>query len=514
MKTLDQVKEISVRYRSETQRSVLVIATALLLTACLSGGGGGGEEGTTSSAPAPAPPPTTCASVTYDAPSGAANNIVFTFNKPYVCGQFANGDWWVSVDGSGTVTISSITPAAAGGMNGFQVNPTNTDRQAFDSRINFVFYDAALMPSLPLTLPGVSSVIKAVSVAAVADPQLQFAAVLTVVNAPITNSSEVFRPGYFASDTVGNPKTFYNTSSIRVSSLPRYTPVGVPSAATYPIAGIVTRYRHVQLDHIVGWTAGDLHPLDNMPDYGAQIASDNAVNLLRMLLSDFDYANPTHKQALVNYLQMAIDFRSMAAGGVFWGPDGGHGNGRKLPLLFAAFAFGSTDFSNAIALSSFSEDQQVWRGVGGVALFGSPTTESGYWQQALTGTGARDARDPYGQIDGGGAEIGGAYQFCCTAKPWKYTVLALYMLGLESAWGNGNTLIDYVERWVASGATALPDTCAPYDGNPANYGITFGPNGAGGCIPGAGRYPASNGINPDGGFYGATLGDELWAWWP
>jgi hypothetical protein len=502
-------RDMKLQLNAKVISTVLASALLLLLTSCLSGGGGGNDGTTSSSGPSAGG----CTSATYAAPSGAANNIVFTFDKAYTCGQFANGDWWVSTDSSGFVTITSITPTASGGSNGFQVNPSITNKQAFEATAE-IPYDASLLPSLPLKLAGVSSVVKAVSVPAPVvggpEPHLQFAAVLTIVNAPVINSAEVFRPGYF-----GATKTFYSATSINVAGLPKYAATGLPSVAGFPISGIATRYQRVQLDHFNDYRGRDMHPADNMPDYGADIARDSGVNLLRMLLSDFNYSNATHKQALINYLQMAVDLQTMAAGGVKWPGDGGHLSGRKLPLIFAAWAFSNTDFSNAIAASVFAEDVQVWRNSGGIALFGLPQTEAEYWSDIRGLGGSKDVRDPYGYIDGGSQGPGELYQFCCTSLPWKYTTLALYMLNLKAAWGNGDILVDYVERWVSSGAKALPDACAPYDGIPANYGFTYGPDplNPGQCIAGAGRFPAKNGINANGGFYGNTFGDELWLWY-
>lgn len=494
----------STNIRSHSRFNLLAVQFALFfLSSC---GGGGSEQVASPSTGSTPVAAGFCTSVKYDAPSGAASNITFVFDKQYRCGQFANGDWWVSEDSSGGVVITAITPTADGGKNGFEVNPTRTRAQAFDNSADTP-YDANLMPALPMRLSGVSSVIKGVSIAGSARPQLRFAAVLTIVDAPIDNSSEVFRPGYF-----GSIKTFYSLNSIDVAGIPKYNAAGLSAVPELTFSTIANRYRHVQIDHISSWTGRDIHPADNMPDYGADIATNSAVSLLRILLNDFNYSDPVHKQALVNYLQMAIDLQAMAVGGSTWNADGGHMNGRKLPLIFAARVLNNADFTNAVAASVFSEDEQVWRSGSGIALFGRPGTESGYWATTRGLAGAKDIRDPYGYVDGGGYELGDGYQFCCTFNPWKYAVLATYMLGLESAWGNDRILIDYVERWETSGAKALPDPCAPYDGNPANYGITYGPDGAGGCILGSGRWPGKNGINAGNGFYGSNLGNQLWTW--
>jgi hypothetical protein len=523
----------------------LAILSTLGLSACLSGGGDSSSSGQVSGSPGA--PAVTCASVTYAAPSGVANDIVFTFDKPYVCGQFANGDWWVAKDASGFVTITAITPNASAGKNGFEVNPSSPAQQAFDSTASVPF-NAALMPALPLAVTGVSSVVKGVSKPVPSLPQLQFAAVLTVVNAPIANSSEVFRPGYFGAAG----KVFYNVpSAAAVAGLPlgSHTAVGVPSAAGFTMASIVTRYRQVQLDHNSGFAGRDMHPADNMPDYGAQIATDNATYLLRMLLSDFNYSNATHRQALIGYLQMAIDIRAMAVGGSEWNADGGHANGRKLPLQFAHMVFGGTDFSNAIAASIFSEDRQVYRSVAtGEVLWGRvfAATEVEYWRTTIGALGeappggAKDIRDYYGRVDGAGYQLGqpAEYQGCCTSLPWKYTVLALYLLGLESPPASiplpaTSNLVEYVERWVNYGykaadtitninlttgvITPVPHglaVCArPLVPSAALYGVNYGPDGGGSCIVGLNNWTVLDNTSANGGGYGSVFGNELWAWY-
>ena len=87
------------------------------------------------------------------------------------------------------------------------------------------------------------------------------------------------------------------------------------------------------------------------------------------------------------------------------------------------------------------------------------------------------------------------------------------MLGIQSQFNNV-LLPEYVDRWVSTGVIALPDPCAPYDGIPANYGITFGPDATnpGHCIAGTGRWPSANGTLADTGNYGSTFGDAFWVW--
>ena len=71
-------------------------------------------------------------------------------------------------------------------------------------------------------------------------------------------------------------------------------------------------------------------------------------------------------------------------------------------------------------------------------------------------------------------------------------------------------LLRYVDRWVTLGTWTRPDPCAPHDGIWANYGKTYGPDGKGGCIKGAGRFPDKHGASKDEGFYGSPFVNEMW----
>jgi len=472
---------------SRCQASALGWLAAMLLSAAVSAG----EQ--------------TCSGIKYLAPSGQGNDIVFVFDKPYVCGRFANGDWWVSADESGMVTLASTQPEAEDGMHGAEVNPASSSRQGFDKRIKG--YDASLNAGFPLRLRGDVSVVKTVSVPRdqkKCRPCVQFAAVLTVVKSPVPNSENVLRPGYF-----GVKKSYHPVTGGIASRLPRLPASCCSEAQQDDFIKIARRYQGVQLDHLEGWTGRGMHPIDSMPDYGAEIATDNAASALRFMLDDFRIGNKTHNSALMNYLQMAADLQSMAEGGVKWPANGGHGNGRKLPLAVAARLLRNQAFLDALRAGSFSEDEQVYFSpVAQQALYGRKCSDPQYWMIARSGRGPRDCRDPYGLIDGGGREIGEAYQKCCTAKPWKYTALAVELLGMRDIWQN-EAFMQYVDRWVRHGVWASPDSCAPYNGNPGDYGIGYGLT-YGKCVAGGGRHVEKHGTNRDSGYYSNKFAEQMW----
>jgi hypothetical protein len=446
-----------------------------------------------------------CASVKYSAPSGLGTIVEFVLDKPYDCGQYANGDWWVSAGKDGHVQMLDILPAANDGLNGFEVNPSSKSKQGFDKRV--AGYDGALQPRLPLRLRGDASIVKAVSLE-VGKPRcqvcLQYSAVLTVLAQPAFDSSLMFRPGYF-----GQRKLTYPVNAIWKKSLPGFSSACCMAAEEVSFNKIAQRFSGVQLDHLEGWVGRGLHPIDNMADYGASIAVDTSVSLLRFMLNDFDRENATHRSALINYLQMSIDLLSMAENGVTWPADGGHGNGRKLPILVGGYFLDDERFFRVLNKPIFSEDEQVYfSNLTNRALFGRRCIDSWYWMQLREGKGPKDCRDPYGYIDGGDA-LGEGYQMCCTAMPWKYTALGIRLMGMEHYWNN-DAFLEYVGRWMDHGVWADPDPCAPYNGKASDYGVEYGPKKSGGCVVGGGRYLSKHGTNKGKGYYGSKFGDQMW----
>jgi len=443
----------------------------------------------------------TCKDISYKPTDISTSKITFEFDKSYPCGQFINGDWWVSSNKKGPVIIRSITPEYHDGMNGYEITPVSSKEQSFDSRMESFISPAD--KKFPIEINAPVHIIKSISVENTdkkCRPCLEYAAILTILNEPLKNSHLYFRPGYF-----GQQNAFYHIDEANpkyLVEIPSTLGIGVRRMSDIQMA---SRYKNLQLDHIEGWVGRPLHPAKNMPNYGADIARDNAVVLLRMMMDDFDYNNPVHFAIYVGYLQMSLDLASMAKGGVKWPANGGHGNGRKLPILFASYIFEDESFKLAMKKNQFSEDLQLYRSsTTEMALFGRLCDEKVYWQRVFSGKGARDCRDPYQYIDGGGAEVGQAYQSCCTSNPWKYTALVLEILGMKEQWSN-QAFFEYVHRWVNYGTWASPDPCKIPATMPTDDVIE--------CIKGRGRYAESHGINKDSGGFKSPLGDKIWAWW-
>lgn len=427
----------------------------------------------------------------------AQSGVTFVFDRAYPCGTFANGDYWIMpVAAGGTATITAITPAFTGAKHGWEVNPSSLTRQGFD--VKAADFDATLVRSLPYAARAGQSIVKTISYRDADDSTdaertfVDTAVVLTVLGAvPVNNGATVLRPPYF-----GTNKPLYSTTSLRLDKLPRLQPV----AHTPTLSEIAARYRPLQLDHQMFWSGHKIHPVKSMPFYGADIAMDNTVAALRLMLDDTPQAK---LQAAINYVQYGIDLAAARRGGLHFEADGGHRHGRKLVLSLTALLLNDADIAALVhdaPYNTYQEDGQMYHSAtAGMVLFGQPCAAGEYWQNQHTQQGNRNCRDPYGYIDGG-EEPGGAYQFCCTSKAYKAIALALRLLPkLQCTW-NSTDILTYADRWVSHGAWTQPDPYAPMadgapDTNPAD---------------GTGRWPLNHGRGRNDGYYGNPFADAMW----
>ncbi len=473
----------------------------------------------------------TCGSVTYPAPSGTANNIVFTFDKAYPCGQYANGDWWVApLTPGGIVTIMSITPAqatrtATGHMiNGAQVNPTSPTAQSLDADTP-AYYTASTLVSYPLVVntatSSISSVIKAVgrNIALPARPALQFAAVLTVISTAADKSGQ-FRPSFFGTAT---NKLQISVSSINTAILGQADLSSVSAVSSYPFSQIVTDYQGLQLDFLQKYINEFIHPYDNSyknTGYGSEASIEYSKPLIRFSANDFNYSDATHKQALINYLQRVIDLAGNVQGGTsFDASGGGYGFGRKLPLLFAGQVLQNSTITGLASSGIFAEDLSFYQSTstgrvlhGEYYSYGAPYTwPNNYFQDEVTGSGSKTTRDPMGWTDSGSGGNAGAYLACCVAAPARYEAMAASILGFGAVHPFDWMLL-ISNRIQNHGLQFLPDPFAKYDGVPGNMGITWGLNTATGYFfTGSGRTPTKDGIKTV--YHKDTLGEAIWSYW-
>lgn len=440
------------------------------------------------------------------------NETAFYFDGRYKVGTFANGDYWVL----GPVTITRITPDSTNGHHGWQVNPSLGGEQSFDRRVGK--YNATLMPALPYTAKHGESIVKTISIVpADRRPYIKSAVVLTIVGEiPPNNGASVFRPPY-----VGDEKPYHYLSEINCSLIPVYNISRVNHVPT--LQTVHQWFGKVQLDHFGDSRNQEARPVENLPDYGAAIATRTANAALRLMLGG---PEEEYIPALLAYLQCGLDYYYMMKDGWIWGRGSGESPGNKLPVVFFVTVMGNEEMKDRVRNTRMYEDYHVSYGRNGIALFGdwgwgsrgafSPTEEE-YWRMVAYDSGSRTNYDPYGYIDGG-LLPGQWYQFCCTSLPFKGTALALLLMpALREVW-NPEALFDYADRWVYHGAWTLPDPLAPVDGetdsekrenwqktwgiDPANPGVGIRNN--------QGRFPERHGCETDRGNYGSSFYSSMW----
>jgi hypothetical protein len=243
--------------------------------------------------------------------------ITWTFDKEYPCGQFANDDWWVV----GPVVVTEISPGLADGRNGSMANPIPTREQGYDSRA--WNYNPGLSVQTPFEMDVNVSLVSTISNPDTSDRkliELKTAAVLTcLAKAPPAGT---FRPPF-----CGTEKPLHNVSQLNRVLLPSLALV----AGTPTLSEAERWFERPWLSHLNHYKSQDIHPADNMPGYGREVAKQTGDAALLLALDI-----PDKETLLIRFVQYGIDNFGIFNSGGFWPHNGGHQLGRKWPILFAA----------------------------------------------------------------------------------------------------------------------------------------------------------------------------------
>lgn len=364
--------------------------------------------------------------------------VTWTFDRDYQTGQFANGDYWVV----GPVKVTSISPKPASGMHGSMINPGVNGSQGFDSRIRNNPYSADLNVALkmPLTVKPGSSLLSSISHTTKAsgdNPQLKTIAILTVLDKAAPAGS--FRPPYAGTDK----SLRWNKSKLNFSKLRSLPTVG----NTPSLASVEKEFERPWIELKTNWTGRYMHPSENQPSYGREIAHTLGKGLLSLQLN---YSNAQKETLAIRLVQYGIDVYGAGKAGARWSCDGGHNQGRKMPLLLAGTMLGD---NNLLAMADtengkrFQEDMSTWY-----------VTKSDIGRTLYTKDGR--PRVKYIQDDVGIAEWGekhqidpsrdgrnwDAYYRTVTGSCTLGHVLTARLMGLEKQW-NWAATFDYYDRF-------------------------------------------------------------------
>jgi hypothetical protein len=404
-----------------------------------------------------------------------SNGVTWTLAETRQSGVFVNGDPWVL----GPVTVTSITnslndPAFTPklGQNGSMLNPGTDARQGYESSLRN--YDASLNVALrdgrpvssknPLPLPTGSTLVSAVSwlyrseteaepgcprfdgATRTPRPDLRAAGILTVLaEAP---PADAFRPAY-----VGSEKTIrFRTSALDYSKLPSLT---LPAEASAPaFSTLADAFAKTWLDHVNGWLGGHLHPSDHMPNYGRDMGRLVGDATLRLFTDASPRGkNPDKDRLIIGLVQYGIDSAGIADNDGGWPADGGHGLGRKWPILLAGSLLNNAHLLNAGRWPTrFQENEQTFY----VSRAEVAITNGPEWKPDKRATLL-----PYTDADIGKAEWGIRHatvpqsdnaHFTATYREINGAIMPAFALaaramGLKQAW-NHDPFFDYCDRYM------------------------------------------------------------------
>ena len=380
------------------------------------------------------------------------HGITWTFNKQVPAGRFVNGDYYVV----GDATIVSIAPKPENERNGSVLNlPPYPGRSGFDSRAKQGRYDPALRASLPTHLKPGDSLISTISVEKMGElpaplrpkdkavSPVRSASVLTCL--PRAVPPDAFRPSYCDREQ----KIYLARNLHRAKLLNLASVEGGMEQGPWEITpeDWADRFQRPWLDVcFFGFDA----PIDYMPHYGREIGRSVGVASLVLLL---DYPKERKERLLVNFVQYGIDLWGIVrAGHRGWPAHGGHGNGRKWPILFAGILLGEGDMQapkKKYPKVVFGEDMHTMYGkgwTGAKALYAGHVGKDGRFGEV--GWGAYEHLHPSEWAN----DLGENYRRCCTSISWVGQALAARLMKAEKIWAH-DAFFDYVDRWMTEDDT-------------------------------------------------------------
>lgn len=396
--------------------------------------------------------------------------ITWTFEQPAKVGRFVNGDFYVI----GPVTITGIDPRPLVGKevpekevveaerkrikdgkyirNGSMLNPPARDQVAYDTGImNYSRPDLVAVPPIHLK-PG-DCLVSCISLKPGEKSQFPYhsegsrekdddspiktAAVLTCMATELP--ADAFRPSYG-----DRQQKIYLARYLKKELLKRLP----PPAETPNLLAWIRVFERPWLNTCF---FGFEQPMENMPHYGQWVGQAQSMGGLLLML-DLDSKNK--ERLMINMVQVGIDYWGLVRNGhPGWQGWGGHGSGRKFPIVLAGVLLGDEDMASptrSFPKVEFGEDNQTMAGqawTGGKGLFAG---HSGI--QSATGKPERPEWGPYEHLPPSKWNKGNftseCYRRANTSSSWVGQALVLRMLHAERAW-NHNAFFEYVDRWMS-----------------------------------------------------------------
>jgi len=379
------------------------------------------------------------------------HGIIWTFSTPQRVGRFVNGDYYVI--GTATITDIQPLPTPANGRHGSMLNiPANVQKSGFDSRLVSERYDSSLRVYPPITLAPGNKLVSSRSVDAsylpavmrpsdLSESPVASVSILTSVSVP--QPLDAFRPSYARGST-----QIYLSRNLRRSILPTLQPVQyVP-----PLSEFEGYLKRPWVDSVFFSFAV---PSEYMASYGRE---NGYVMSFAGLLLTLNFIQEQKEPLLVYLTQYGIDLYGLVEQGHSgWQAHGGHGTGRKFPIVLAGMMLNEEKMKSVKA--NFGEDMQtIWvtetppAGTFTKSWHLKPETVVYGGHVGINGESVNPGWGPYEHLAPSAwkSTLGESYRRCCTSVSWVGEALAARLIpGMQQAWNHAQ-FFNYVDRWMLS----------------------------------------------------------------
>jgi len=383
------------------------------------------------------------------------DGVTWKFSTAVPVGRFVNGDYYVV----GKVTVVNIYPLSTvgNGRNGSVLNmpANNNSLSPFDNRVSANRYTPQLRIYPPFAMHPGDALISSVSVDQIGDfpawlregeetPEspVRSVSVLTCLAAAV--SADAFRPSY-----ADRSQRIYYANDLRRRILPNLTKV----SHTPDISVVASHFRRPWLDVcFFGFDAA----VEYQAVYGREVGRSVGMASLLLMLN---FTTVEKDQLLINFVQYGIDLWGIVrAGYAGWPAHGGHGTGRKWPIIFAGIMLGDPDMAapnKTYPNLRFGEDMQTMRDKGWTGANVVYAGHQGVWNgkpvSSTPSWGPYENLHPsLWQSTFSGDSwyyIGEDYRRCCTSIAWIGEGLAARIMHAETLW-NHDPFFEYVDRWM------------------------------------------------------------------
>ncbi len=326
--------------------SICLVILAILIN--LGSGGGGGNGSGNNDPPHNPVPGEKVTSLTKD-------GVTWYFENPVDFGIFVTGDYYII----GPAGITSIAPAPTNGRNGSVLNlPIDSGISGFDDRVTQNRFREELRIYPPFQMNSGDTLISSMSVDEAgtnknwlresdsSNSPVKTISILTCLSKRVPDDS--FRPSY-----CDRSQKMYRLSQINMDRLPKLPRV----SSTPEISEFAEHFRRPWLDVcFFGFDAA----VDYQACYGREFGRATGMSALLLLC---DFSDEEKHDLLVGFIQYGIDLWGIAQAGYSgWPAHGGHGSGRKLPIVLAGLLLQDTEMSHptqTLPDLKFGEDLQT-----------------------------------------------------------------------------------------------------------------------------------------------------------